>query len=593
MERDLISAEEHAQPDEATSTQVPPTDISQDTLLLEDTALPVDGVEGIPAGGVGGGTPLTPVATGETPSDAHSSHRLVKAATFIMIGNLLSSLLGMVRLQVVSGLFGLGNETDAFYAALKIPQQFYDLLVGGAVSGALIPTFVDYSAPEKRRQLRRIFSTILTLVALITAIVALLLVLLAPLYMRVLVAYQGDKFDLTVNLTRIVAPSLLILGLFAVGSAMLYALRSVIFASWANGLYHVGIILGAAIGAVLLGQHFGIYGAAVGVLFGAVGEIALIGVGLRRAGMRYSVMDLKHPAVRQIIRLYAPVGLGLIITVLGQQLDLRLASGTGAASVSALATATALIGFPTGLVAAALSFAIMPSLTAHASAGNMEEFKRTLRLGIKLGLLLMIPAMVGLDVLRLPIVALILRHGHYTLQDAHLTALALLNYSYQLPFLVLDQLLIAAFYARKNTLTPVIIGGVGWLFYLAVALPFVGSIGMPALAFAQAVQNSMHAMILLVLLRRAIGPLAGEGLLGALGKICLAAAIMGGACWLLLQAVSQFGLFNLDHFTGQLLTVLITAGGGTLVYFLLAHLFGLQEVRLLGSLVRRKFGRAG
>jgi putative peptidoglycan lipid II flippase len=573
MEHDLISAQEHIQPD----------DTGQDTLLLEDTVSPVDGEGGVPEGGLGG----------ETPLDAHSSHRIVKAATFIMIGNLLSSLLGMVRLQVVSGLFGQGNETDAFYAALKIPQQFYDLLVGGAVSGALIPTFVDYSAPDKRRQLRRIFSTILSLVTLITAVVALLLVLLAPLYMRVLVAYQGDKFDLTVNLTRIVVPSLLILGMFAVGSAMLYALRSVIFASWANGLYHVGIILGAALGAVLLGQHFGIYGAAVGVLFGAVGEIALIGVGLRRAGMHYSVMDLKHPAVRQIIRLYAPVGLGLIITVLGQQLDLRLASGTGAKSVSALATATALIGFPTGLVAAALSFAIMPSLTAHATAGNMEEFKRTLRLGIKLGLLLMIPAMIGLDVLRLPIVALILRHGHYTLNDAHLTALALLNYSYQLPFLVLDQLMIAAFYARKNTLTPVIIGGVGWLFYLAVALPLVGSIGMPALAFAQAVQNSMHAIILLVLLRRAIGPLAGEGLLGALGKICLAAAIMGGVCWLLLQAVSPFGLFDLNHFTGQLLTVLITAGGGTLVYFLLAHLFGLQEVRLLGSLVRRKFGRAG
>ena len=580
MERDLISAEEHTQPDEAPNPATIETAPEGGASAPDTVALPLD-VSTTGEGNV-------------APSDIHSSHRLVKAATFIMIGNLLSSLLGMVRLQVVSGLFGQGNETDAFYAALKIPQQFYDLLVGGAVSGALIPTFVDYSAPGKRRQLRRIFSTILTLVTLITAIVALLLVLLAPLYMRVLVpAYQGDKFDLTVNLTRIVAPSLLILSLFAVGSAMLYALRSVIFASWANGLYHVGIILGAAIGAVLLGQHFGIYGAAVGVLLGAVGEVALIGVGLRRAGMRYSVMDLKHPAVRQIIRLYAPVGLGLIITVLGQWIDLRLASGTGKASVSALANATTLIGFPTGLVAAALSFAIMPSLTAHATAGNMDEFKRTLRLGFKLGLLLMIPAMVGLEVLRLPIVALLLVHGHYTLSDAHLAALALRNYAYQLPFLVLDQLLIAAFYARKNTLTPVIIGGVGWLFYLAVALPFVGSIGMPVLAFAQAVQNSMHALILLVLLRRAIGPLAGEGLLGALGKICLAAAIMGGVCWLLLQAVSPFGLFTLNHFTGQLLTVLITAGGGTLVYFLLAHLFGLQEIRLLGSLVRRRLGRAG
>jgi putative peptidoglycan lipid II flippase len=509
-----------------------------------------------------------------------------------MLGNLLSSLLGMVRLQVISGLFGQGEETGAFFAALKIPQQFFDLLVGGAISGALIPTFVDHSAPEKRRDLWRIFSTILNLVAIVTALVTVLLILLAPLYLSLLVAYQGEAFSLTVTLTRLILPSLCILGLFAVGSALLYALRSVIFASWANGLYHVGIILGAAIGVILLRQHYGIYGAALGVVFGALAEVALVGVGLARLGIRYRlVLDLKHPAVRQIMRLYAPVALGLVITVLGQQIDLRLATGTGAQNLSALAAASALIGFPTGLVAAALSFAILPALTAHATAGNDAEFKRTLRLGIKLGLLLMIPAMVGLDVLRLPIVAILLRHGAFTLDDVERTGLALLNYSYQLPFLVLDQLLIAAFYARKNTLTPVLIGMLGWTFYLLVALPLVGKIGMPVLAFGQSVQNSAHALILLFLLRRAIGPLAGEGLLAALGKICLASAIMGVVCWGLLQLVGLSTLFNLQHFSGQLLTVVITAGGGALVYFALVHVFGLEEVRLLGGIVRRRLGR--
>jgi putative peptidoglycan lipid II flippase len=533
----------------------------------------------------------------DAPQAAHavstaSQRRLVKAATFIMVGNLLSSLLGMVRLQVISGLFGQGEETGAFFAALKIPQQFFDLLVGGAISGALIPTFVDHSAPDKRRELWRIFSTIINLVAIVTAAVTALLVLLAPLYLSLLVAYQGEAFTLTVNLTRLILPSLFILGLFAVGSALLYALRSVIFASWANGFYHVGIIVGAAIGVVLLGQHYGIYGAALGVLIGALGEVTLVGVGLARQGIRYRfVLDLKHPAVRQIMRLYAPVALGLVITVLGQQIDLRLATGTGAQNLSALASASALIGFPTGLVAAALSFAILPALTAHATEGNDEEFKRTLRLGIKLGLLLMIPAMVGLDVLRLPVVAIILRHGAFTLADVDRTGLALLNYSYQLPFLVLDQLLIAAFYARKNTLTPVLIGMLGWAFYLLVALPFVGSIGMPALAFAQSVQNSAHAIILLFLLRRAIGPLAGEGLLTSLGKICLASIIMGAVCWGLLQLVSPHSLFSLQHLSGQVLTIVVTAGGGALAYFVLAHFFGLEEVRLLGGIARRKLGR--
>jgi putative peptidoglycan lipid II flippase len=203
----------------------------------------------------------------------------------------------------------------------------------------------------------------------------------------------------------------------------------------------------------------------------------------------------------------------------------------------------------------------------------------------------MIPALVGLDVLRVPIVAIILRHGAFTLADVNRTSIALLNYSYQLPFLVLDQLLIAAFYARKNTLTPVLIGMLGWGFYLLIALPLVGSIGMPALAFAQSVQNSAHAIILLFLLRRALGPLAGEGLLAALGKICLASIIMGAICWGLLQLVNPLTLFNLQNLSGQILTVAITAGGGALAYFTLVHFFGLEEVRLLGGIVRRRLGR--
>jgi putative peptidoglycan lipid II flippase len=185
----------------------------------------------------------------------------------------------------------------------------------------------------------------------------------------------------------------------------------------------------------------------------------------------------------------------------------------------------------------------------------------------------------------------ILQHGAFKAADVDRTSLALLNYSYQLPFLVLDQLLIAAFYARKNTRVPVFIGILGWGFYLLVALPLVGSVGMPALAFANTFQNSIHSLILLVLLRRAIGPLAGEGLLGALGKICLAAAIMGVLCWLLLQFVSPLPLFRLDHLTGQLLTVALTAGAGTLAYLVLIRFLGLEEMRLLGNIIRRRLGR--
>src|SRR5436305_10676762 len=169
----------------------------------------------------------------------------------------------------------------------------------------------------------------------------------------------------------------------------------------------------------------------------------------------------------------------------------------------------------------------------------------------------MIPAAAGLIVLQHPIVNLLFRHGKYTLNDALLVATALQNYAYQLPFVAIDQLLIAAFYARKNTIIPVTVGFVSILGYLVVALPFSQTIGMPALAFANTVQNSSHALILLVLLRMAIGSFRMGKMLPALLKILLAAAVMVVVAWGAQQVLGHIALFSLQHLTGQLLTVVV------------------------------------
>src|SRR5256886_12200204 len=128
--------------------------------------------------------------------------------------------------------------------------------------------------------------------------------------------------------------------------------------------------------------------------------------------------------------------------------------------------ATTLIQFPGGLVATALSVAVLPTLAEHARSGDDERFKATLLLGFRLGLLLMIPASAGLIVLQLPIVTLLFQHHNYNPYNSALTAIALQNYAYQLPFVAIDQLLLSAFYARKNTITPVIVGVVSFAGYL-------------------------------------------------------------------------------------------------------------------------------
>jgi len=165
------------------------------------------------------------------------------------------------------------------------------------------------------------------------------------------------------------------------------------------------------------------------------------------------------------------------------------------------------------------------------------------------------------------------------------------NYAYQLPFVAIDQLLIAAFYARKNTLVPVAVGVLCIAGYLLVALPFYTTIGMPALAFANTVQNSLHAIILLILLRKAIGSIRVRETIPTILKILLAAAAMFVAAWGLQLLLSHFGLFSLSHLTGDLMTVIVAGGLASIVYVGGVLLLRVEEVGLVRNAVMAKLGR--
>lgn len=539
-----------------------------------------------------------PIPVAETTiGEASPSERqhIVKSATLVMLGNLGSSLVGMVR-QIVIAVLG-PSISGPFLAAVSSAQTFNDFLVNGSVNGALIPTFNDYAAPEKRDELRRIVFTMVNLVLLVMFTATVIFILISPwfVYNLLVPGFNNAGKLLTLQFAQIIFCSLIILGPFAVLQAALFARKEFGWPAVATAAYHIGIILGAIAGTLLGERYLGQFGIAVGVIVGALGEIGLLLPGLHSQRLRYMfVLDLKHPALRRILKLYGPVAISFLVSAFFAFLDLNLASRTlpdGKANYTAMRLATTLIQFPSGLVATALSVAVLPTLTEHARAGDDERFKETLLLGFRLGLLLMIPAAAGLIVLRTPIVDLLFLHGHYTPRDTALTAIALQNYSYQLPFIAIDQLLIAAFYARKNTVTPVVVGIVSFLGYLAVALPFWQTIGMPALAFANSVQNSLHAVILLVLLRFAIGHLRIREMIPAFLKIVVATVAMVAVAWGLQVLLDHVALFSLEHLLGRLLTVGVAGGAATLVYVGSVLLLRVEEVRLVRGAVLAKLGR--
>src|SRR6266567_4608126 len=366
------------------------------------------GVEAIPVKTAGiaetGPEPLSVAIIEDTAEAAVPGERrhIVKSATLVMLGNLGSSLMGMIRQQVVAS---LGSNIGApFTSAISPAQTFNDFLINGSINGALIPTFNDYAAAEKRDELRRLVFTMVNLVFIIMLVAAIGFLFISAWFVpNVQVrGYTAQEKLLTIQYARIIFFSLLALGPFAILQAALFARKEFGWPAVATAAYHIGIILGAIVGSIAGEHYLGYLGIAFGVIIGAMGEIALLIPGMRNQQLRYMfVLDLKHPALRRILKLYAPVAFSFLVSAFFIFLDQSLASQTpcaafmqgfkscGEANLSAMRFATTLIQFPVGLVAAALSFAVLPTLTTHAREGNMERFKETLRLGFRLGLLLM------------------------------------------------------------------------------------------------------------------------------------------------------------------------------------------------------------
>jgi putative peptidoglycan lipid II flippase len=556
----------------------------------------------------------------ESASESASGRQVVRSAAIITIGTLLGSVLGFVRLITVNLLF-YGGASGAFTTALRPVQQISDLVIGGSVSGALIPTFVDYGQEERREELRKVYNTVATLVAILMILGCVGVIFAAPYF----VPFETQRFapadqQLTVRLVQIASVSLLGLGLYAVGSALLYALKQVVFPAFATSLYHLSIIIcgglvllwalfqaglpfdaalqpGADNSLIEMARAQGAHGLAVGAAVGSAAEFLLLLIPLRRILKVWRpALHLRHPGVRQIMRLYGPLLFGLLVGLGMQNVDVTLMGltpGGAAQNATSFANAIPLVQFPLGLVTSALSFSVLPVLVVAANNKNLAEFKRMLSLGIRLALLLLVPAMVGLFLLAQPIMTLLFQHGACDSGCTYRNVLAIQNYCLQLPFVGVDLLLISAFFARKNTLTPSLLSLVSAAVYLAVAVPLAPTMGLPALAFANSLMIIAHCVLLYFTLTLSIGTLNIREQVNNLWRLALAAAGMAAVIWGLLHYLPTLDIvyFSNETATARLITLFIVVVGGSGAYFLLAALLRIGEVKMMGSILGSRFKR--
>jgi putative peptidoglycan lipid II flippase len=489
-----------------------------------------------------------------------------------------------VREAVISWFFGSSGELSAFNLAARVPAMIYDLLVGGMLSAALVPVFSDYARAEKRVELARVASAMLSLIAIAMGVIVLLLEIFAVPVAKILGDFEDPALQVVLaNSLRLIAPAVLLFGISGGVSGLLYALGRFNYAALGGAVFNLGIVIAAP----LLAGMIGVYALPLGVVGGSLLQLAVMIPGLRGLRLRLSAA-WGHPAVRRILHLYTPIALGLVVTQVQIIVDGRWASATGEQSVSWMRYATTLIQMPLGLVPVAVSLAALPTLSQRAAAGNWDGFRTVFARGLRMITVLLIPATVGLWVLAVPVIALLFQHGNFTAYDTEMTAAALRLYLLGLPFAGVDFLLNYSFYARQNTRTPAIVGVIAVGLYFVVAWNLKGPYGFLGLVFADSVKQMGHALIMAVLLLRSVGrPRNGIGRTAVATGV--AAVVMGGAVWLLARGLA--GLLP-EGFLGELLLVGVSAGAGAIVYLAVLRLLGAPEaMTLMDELRRRLRGR--
>src|SRR5438067_4207871 len=369
--------------------------------------------------------PVTPSAE-EASTAANATHRRVaSAAAVIALGNILSRGLGLVRDIVIAATFGATAGTDAFVFARTIPNILYDLLVGSVSTAAFVPVFVQHARDE--RQLWRLVGAIFSLAGV--AFVGLAVVLAA--FAQPLLALIGAGFSseeeraLAVNLMRIALVSVLFQGLAGVLTSALYAQNRFALPAFATATYNLGIIAGV----LLLAGVVGYEALAIGLIIGAVAQFLLQASGLRAFWRAYRPrIDLADEGVRRILALAGTVAAGLVVTAVGQLIDRNLALSLPEGNLTSMEYATRVIQFPLGIVGLAVSFAILPTLSRLNTAvdGSLAEYRDALVFGIKLVLLLMLPAFAAVAALSQPLVALVFERNAFQPADTARTAAILL-----------------------------------------------------------------------------------------------------------------------------------------------------------------------
>lgn len=509
------------------------------------------------------------------------------AALVIAIFGVISRLLGFLRDRFLAGTFGAGDVLDAYYAAFRIPDFLYGLLVLGAISAAFVPIFTEIREKNGEKDAWKLTNNVFFLLIFSLGIFSLVAAIFSGPLMNILVSgFSPEKKEMTATLTRIMLLGPIFLGMSAVFGSVLVSFRNFIVFSLAPIFYNVGIIFGA----VFLSKFFGPSGLAMGVVLGSMLHFFIQYPTVRKSGFSFSVnfSSIFDHHVLRVLRLMIPRSLGVAVGQVGFLVITLFASKLASGTLAAFTLANNIQSVPLGIFGIAFSLAAFPTLSAFAAKNEWGRFSETLLKTSKQIIFFVIPISVLVIALRAQIVRIILGTGEFDWEDTQMTFEILGILSVSLLAQSLIPLFARAFFSLQDTKTPLFIAIFSEAIHIVVLALFVGSWGSSALAASFTVASIANFLLLYFFLRGRVKVWNDSSFFLSVFKVSLASIVA-----LIAAQVGKFffGLGNveLDTFVEVFLEFIVSGFLGISAFVVAAWALRIEELESVRCFVISRF----
>jgi len=520
-----------------------------------------------------------------------------RAAIILGVSSLVSNILGLFRERLIAGHFGASHETDIFYASFRIPDLIFNILILGALSSVFIPIFVEKLTENKKKEAESLANSFLNFILIFAAVFGVVIFILAPKLVPFLLPgfFSQDietdihTYNTTVNVVRLMLLSPIFFSISGIFGGILNSHKRFIAYSLAPIIYNISIILSMIFLVDRVNPE--IYAPTFGVVIGALMTALIQLPSTIRTGWRWRpVIDFKKGEIANIIKMMTPRTLTIGVSQINIVVDtIVLSFFVGGISVFNYANNIQTV--PTVIFGIAIATAIFPALSESFAKKDMDEFIDSFSWSARRILFFMIPATIGIIVLRAQIVRLIFGIGNFDWEATYWTTKSLLFFSFGLVAQGLIPLLLRAFYAIQDTKNPFYIGVLVMAVnaILSVVFPFVPALGLgvAGVALAFSIAGIVNAVLLTIVLHEKVGILdPNHKIFESTTRLIIASVFMG--------IVVHYSLYLFDAVTNthKVAGLFFQTSGsialGGLCYFFLAWLFKCEEIKFVLEKVRRK-----